>query len=244
MVNSLITACLLSILLGAEPPAQSPAATSDRAPGIAWLVFVDDLHLDFRNTGLVRQFLRGLSRTLMTEHDAIVMRTSGPSSITLDATSDRSVVEATIRRVSGAGLPPRDVIELIKDPTGEIDTRLAATFSAVGPLLDLVPATRDRRRALLYISNGYDSERGRALASLFARAAQQAQVMVFTVNGAALGPPRDSAGVDADVWREILGSRRQSLRAIAEPTGGSAFLDDADAADATSRIRAAVLTIK
>lgn len=54
------TACLLSIVLGGAPQTQSGAATSKPAAGVAWLVFVDDLHIDFRNTGLVRRFLQGL----------------------------------------------------------------------------------------------------------------------------------------------------------------------------------------
>ena len=194
-LKSVMTACLLSIVLVDPSQAQSGAGTPKGAADVAWLVFVDDLHVDFRNTGLIRQFLQGLATTLMRNDDVIGMRTSGPSSIALDATSDRTAIEAAIRKVSGAGLHPREVSELLKDPTGEIDIRVAATFATASTLLEGTPGTSDRRRAMLYISNGYDTQRGRALASVFSRAAQQAQVVVFTVNAAALGPPRDSTPV-------------------------------------------------
>jgi hypothetical protein len=55
---------------------------------------------------------------------------------------------------------------------------------------------------------------------------------------------RDDSRVDAKVWTQIVASQRQSLRVIAEPTGGFAMLDDVDFADATSRIRTAVPALK
>jgi hypothetical protein len=67
-------------------------------------------------------------------------------------------------------------------------------------------------------------------------------VIIFAVN--ANGVPRsvvlDSRG-DAELWKQVVASRRQSLQVIADGTGGFALLDPADFADATSRIRAAVL---
>jgi VWFA-related protein len=241
MLHSVFAACVLSIVLGAGSTAQPNTATPRAPAGIAWLIFVDDLHIDFRNTGRIREFLQSIPGKLMRDEDVVVLHTTGPSSITLDATSDRAIIDAAIRKVSGAGLQPREISELAKDPTGEIDTRLALTFSAAATLLVTVP---ERRRAMLYISNGYDSERGRALGSLFSRAARQAQVMIFAVNAGSLGPPRDGTGVDAEVWKQMVASRRQTLRTISEPTGGSAFLDDVDVAGAASRLRAAVLTVR
>jgi hypothetical protein len=166
------------------------------------------------------------------------MRTTGPSSIALDATSNRGAIEAAILKVSGADLK---LSELSHDAEVEIDARLAMTFSTASSLIEAGTALRERRRAMLYISNGYETEHGRALASLFSRAAQQAQLMVFAVNASALmGRPMVDPGVDADLWKQVMASRRHTLIAIAESTGGVAFLDDVDAAGATSRVRAAV----
>jgi hypothetical protein len=128
------------------------------------------------------------------------------------------------------------------DPAGEKEARRDVALSEASTLLDSVPSVPDRRRVMLYISNGYESARGRALATLFAHAAQQANVIIFAVN--ANGVPGsvvlDSRG-DAELWKQVVASRRQSLQVIADGTGGFAFLDPADFADATSRIRAAVL---
>jgi hypothetical protein len=97
---------------------------------------------------------------------------------------------------------------------------------------------------MLYISNGYDTERGLALAPLLAHAAQQAKVIVFAVNAAGIPGSVDVSRVDPEVWKEIVASRRQSLRAIAGRTGSVALLDDADFADAMSRIRTAVPALR
>ena len=86
---------------------------------------------------------------------------------------------------------------------------------------------------MLYISNGYDAERGRALASLFGRAARQANLIVVAVNAAGIpgSVPMHDSRVEPEVWKEIVAARRESLRAIAEPTGGFALLDDVDVID-------------
>ena len=78
---------------------------------------------------------------------------------------------------------------------------------------------------MLVISDGYDSERGRALASLFARAARQAHVIVFAVNAAAMpgNAPMHDSRVDVEAWKRVVASRRQSLLAISESTGGFAL---------------------
>jgi hypothetical protein len=240
-----IAACLLSILLGAAPAAQSRGAAQAPAPaGITWLILVDDLHLDFRNTGYIRELLRSISTTLIRDEDAVAVRSSGPSSIAIGPTFDRAIVDTASQRVAGNGLQPREISEELKNPTGEIDVRLTVTFATASTLLESVPASPDRRRAMLYISNGYDAEHGRALASLFARAARWANVIVVAVNAAGLPGSVDVSRVDPEVWKQVVASRRESLRAIAEPTGGVALLDDADFADALSRIRSAVLTLR
>ena len=63
-------------------------------------------------------------------------------------------------------------------------------------------------------------------------------VIVFAMNAGGLpGSQADHGSVDPEFWKELATSRRQSLRMIAEPTGGFAVLDDVDFAGAMSRIR-------
>ncbi len=171
-----------------------------------------------------------------------MMSSSGPSSIAIGPTSDRTIVDAAGRSVAGVGLNPIEVREEAKHTGGEIEAGLALTFSTASTLLDSVPASPERRVAMLVISNGYETARGRALAALFSRAARQAQVIVVAVNAAGIpgSVTIDDSRIDPKVWKPIVASRRESLRAIAEGTGGFALLDGVDFADAMSRIRAAV----
>lgn len=238
---------LLVAWLTAASPARilAQSQTAHRLPppaGVVWLVLVDDLHMDFRNTGRIREFLKSISTSLMGDQDEVVMRADRPSTVALGPTTDRTVFEAAVRQVAGSGLPPVDISEELKSPVSEIETRLAVTFSSASALLDTVAAVPERRHVMLYISNGYDSERGRALGSLFSRAAQQARVTVFTVNanGFRGTTPRSDTRVDAEDWKRVVVARRLSLREIAEPTGGFALLDDIEITDAMPRIRAAL----
>jgi len=48
-----------------EPPA---------APGVLWLIFVDDLHVRFVDTGRLRTLIRTIATTLLAEGDLIAAR--------------------------------------------------------------------------------------------------------------------------------------------------------------------------
>src|SRR5918996_6354085 len=54
----------------------------------AWLLFIDDLHLDFRNTGRLRDLLRLVTTEVIRKGDAFMVRCSGPSQIAIDWTVD------------------------------------------------------------------------------------------------------------------------------------------------------------
>jgi hypothetical protein len=206
---------------------------------LTWLIFVDDLHIDFPNTGGVRDLLRSISTTAIRDDDVVAMRAPGPSSMAIGPTSDRTIVDGTIRRVYAAALPPIAISQDALHPGGEIDARLTLTFSAASMLLDSVPPSPDHRVVMIYISNGYESEPGRALASLFASAARQAHVTICAVNAAGFGSVEDRR-VDPAFWKQVLTARRQSLRALGDGTDGFTLLGYTDAADAMSRLRVAL----
>ena len=249
--RSPVAACLLATLVdtgcATRPPSIAPAVTP---PGITWLIFIDDLHINFRNTGRVRLLLRTISTELIRDEDMFAVRSSGPGAINLGATSDRASLEASIRTVIGAGLHQAeieaaagrsDIASFVPYMTHEIARRLGLTVSAASELLGTVPASPNRRRVLLYISNGFDFDTGRARATEVSAAARRANVVVFAMNADGLpGSQAPSSGVDAAFWEDVAASRRQSLRTIAEPTGGFALLDEGDFTDAMSRIRASL----
>ena len=234
-----IAACLLSLLLSGGCAARSRIAAPAAAPaGVTWLIVVDDLHLDFRKTGYIRNLLRSVSTGLIGDEDSFAMRSTGPSAVAIGPSPDRAILDAAISKVSGGALGVAEITVPSRNLTDEIECRLDITFSAASGLLGDVPAPPGRRRAMLYISNGYETERGRVRASAFSRAARRAGVIVFAMNvRGATGSQAINNDVDVAFSPRVEASRRWSLRAIAEPTGGFAVLDEMDFAGAMSRIR-------
>ena len=54
------------------------------AAGRMFLIFIDDLHLDFRNTGRIRDLFKRISKTLIHEGDMFGIVSTGPSSLAID----------------------------------------------------------------------------------------------------------------------------------------------------------------
>jgi hypothetical protein len=89
---------------------------------------------------------------------------------------------------------------------------------------------------MLYVSNGYPLDPPEAV-STFASAAQRAHVTVFAISARDLpGAPAVPVQGDPDRWASYHAAMLSSLRAISEPTGGLAMLDEADFVDALQRI--------
>ena len=88
------------------PPQRPQADTAGRI----FLLFVDDLHLDFRNTGRIRQLFQKIANTLIHEGDMFGIVSTGPSSIAIDMTYDRKRLDEAIKKISGSGLKPADII--------------------------------------------------------------------------------------------------------------------------------------
>ena len=83
------------------PPAQEgiilpPARPTNDAAGRIFLIFVDDLHLDFRNTGRIRELFKKISKELIHEGDMFGIVSTGPSSISIDLTYDRKRLDQAI----------------------------------------------------------------------------------------------------------------------------------------------------
>jgi hypothetical protein len=84
---------VLSDVAAPPPPVQEgillppPRPTND-ASGRMFLIFVDDLHMDFRNTGRIRDIFKKISKELIHEGDMFGIVSTGPSSIAIDMTYD------------------------------------------------------------------------------------------------------------------------------------------------------------
>ena len=90
------------------PPVQEgillppPRPTND-ASGRIFLILVDDLHMDFRNTGRIRDLFKKISKELVHDGDMFAIVSTGPSSIAIDATYDRKRLDEAINKISGSG---------------------------------------------------------------------------------------------------------------------------------------------
>src|ERR1051325_6468860 len=136
------------------PPSKPRNDTSGRI----FLFFVDDLHLQFHNTGRIRDLFKRISKELVHDGDMFAIVSSGPSSIAQDLTYDRSRLADAIKQIAGNELRPD---EIIQGPSGaegpsEVRYRAHVAFSTVNDALTQLEQVHNRRKAFVYVSDGYD----------------------------------------------------------------------------------------
>ncbi len=107
---------VLNLQAPPPPPQQEgiilpTARPRNDAAGRIFLIIVDDLHLDFRNTGRIRDLFKRISRTLVHEGDMFGIVSTGPSSLAIDLTYDRKILDEAIKKITGNGLKPSDIIQ-------------------------------------------------------------------------------------------------------------------------------------
>ena len=145
------------------PPVQEgillppPRPTND-ASGRIFVIFVDDLHMDFRNTGRIRELFKKISKELVHDGDMFAVQSTGPSSIAIDMTYDRKRLDEAITKISGSGLKPQEIIETPDGSQGppEVRYRAHVAFSTAYETLQHLEQVHNRRKAFIYVSNGYD----------------------------------------------------------------------------------------
>jgi VWFA-related protein len=266
------------------PPVQEgiilPAArpTNDAA-GRVFLIFIDDLHLDFRLTPRTRDLMQRMLRNLVHDGDMFGIVSTGTSSISEQLTYDRQVLESAIKRTTGSGLRPEDLIKTSQGAQGPAELRYRAhvAFSTAYQLMRNLESLRNRRKAVIYISSGYDfnpfqqsrmkyeaemfgdtsdqaldpftnqryqgaqfaeADLVRELAEL-TRAANRANATFYTIDprGLVAGPDLDQE-VETAEWQDHIRETQNSLRVLAEQTGGIAVVNQNDFDKALKRIDA------
>lgn len=274
----------------AAPPVQQegiilppPRPTNDAA-GRIFVIFVDDLHLDFRNTGRIRDVFQQVADNLIHEGDMFAVVSSGPSSIEIQLTYDRRRLAEAKKKIAGSGLKPQEILEAPDGAQGppEIRYRAHTAMSTVYDMLKGLEQVPFRRKAFIYISNGYDfnpfvTSRTKALNERFqrlqrgeddgsgssdqnpfelqgnrfaeadlvgelaelTRQANRANVTLYTVDPRGLvgGPDLDEK-VDMTEWQNYITASQNSLRTLAELTGGIAVVNQNDFRKALQRIDA------
>jgi len=144
-------------------PRNKPA--SDTA-GRVFLIVIDDLHLDFQQTLKTRTLLKEMLKSLIHDGDMFGIVSTGTSSLSIQLTYDRQVLDSAIEKISGGALKPKEIIEGAQGPNGptELRHRAHVAFSTAYDLMKNLEKLQNRRKAVIYISSGYDFnpfERGR-----------------------------------------------------------------------------------
>src|SRR5262249_33859707 len=135
-----------------------PVKPRNDVSGRIFLFFVDDLHLQFHNTGRIRDLFKKISKDLVHDGDMFGIVSSGPSSIAVDMTYDKNRLEEAIKKMTGNELKPTDIINGPSGAEGPSEVRYRAhvAFSTVNDILTNLETVHNRRKALIYVSDGYD----------------------------------------------------------------------------------------
>jgi VWFA-related protein len=184
------------------PPVQEgillppPRPTND-ASGRIFLIFVDDLHMDFRNTGRIRDLFKKISKELVHDGDLFGIVSTGPSSIEQDMTYDRKRLDEAISKIAGNGLKPSEIIETPDGSQGppEVRYRAHVAFSTAYDILQKMEQIHNRRKAFIYVSNGYDFD---PFSKSRAKAANE-RYSNMTGNSNSDGSSTDSSSSSSDV---------------------------------------------
>jgi VWFA-related protein len=276
-----------------------PTRPKNDVSGRIFVFFVDDLHLQFHNTGRVRDLFKRISKELVHEGDMFGIVSSGPSSIAVDMTYDKSRLDEAIKKIAGNELKPTDIINGPSGAEGPSEVRYRAhvAFSTINDLLTNLETVHNRRKALIYVSDGYDfnpfqdarlglmdpnspfaqNEFARSQNQIQAqqnadgssnsstdpftqqqkqsetfadadlarelgevtRQANRANVTMYTIDPRGLVGMGDiDEQVDPSQWNEYVRKSQDSLRVIAEETGGVAVVNQNDFSKALKRIDA------
>jgi hypothetical protein len=184
---------------------------------------------------------------------------SGPTSLRGDLTNNRQAFERATVRVSGAGLLPAEILS--PSSTNEVEYRASLALSTAFAMMVRLASVHDRRKAVIYISNGYNFDvwpgavpttaanrkitprnrlgvsQLREEMSQLIGAAARANVKVFAIDPRRpAGGTGRGAGVDSEALRKYWDMSQNSLRVMSEQAGGFALLDEADLADGLERI--------
>ena len=274
--------------LATPPPAATdegiilpPSRPKNDTAGRIFLIIVDDLHLDFRNTGRIRDLFKKISKTLVHEGDMFSIVSTGPSSIAIDPTYDRKILDEAIKKVTGNGLKPSDIIQGAEGADGPTEVRYRAhvAFSTVYDILAQLEKISNRRKAVIWVSNGYDfnpfaesrlgedpvfggrfgqtreegqqtndqfksnnqfadADLARELAEV-TRSANRANATLYTIDprGLVAGADLDET-LDPVEYGDYVRKSQDSLRVLAEETGGIAVVNQNNFDKALKRIDA------
>lgn len=216
---------------------RSPPAFADNA----WLIIVDDLHIDFVNTGHLRTLLRAVASELIHDGDLFELRATGPSTTT-PLTANRDLLAPAIKGTVGNGLKSADTVGAISGSpaSNEVLYRANVSLTTAADALTAFVAADGRRKAIIYVSRGYDLDAFQVLAdrvTAFARRSREAGISIFAIDARGLaGAPLRDPRVDPAAWLRHTTATRRGLTMMAEQTGGFVIQKSNEPADDLVRI--------
>jgi VWFA-related protein len=106
----------------------------------------------------VRELFKRIGRNLIHEGDLFGIVSSGPSSISIDMTYDRKRLDVAINKMAGSGLKPSEIINRGTGSEGitELKYNAHVAFSTMQEALNNLEKVTNRRKALVWVSEGYD----------------------------------------------------------------------------------------
>jgi VWFA-related protein len=135
-------------------PARATAATAGRV----LLILVDDLHFEPELTPHVRRLIQTIADTLVHEGDLVSVVSTGPSFIEIGPTYDRKLILEAANKIRGSGYVPSEIFRMMENSQGpgDIRNRAQLAFYTAYDILTQLESVTNRRKAVLYISTGYD----------------------------------------------------------------------------------------
>jgi VWFA-related protein len=136
------------------PPAK------DEQPGRVFAIFIDDRHIQPSNSIPTRGLIQKIRATLLHDGDLVAMVSTGPSSIEEPLNYDigQARFDRAAGRILANGMTPAEIIAANQTSEGPAGLRHDAhvAFRTAYDLLDQLATVKNRRKALLYVSSGYD----------------------------------------------------------------------------------------
>ena len=136
---------------------QAKPKTDDTA-GRVLLIFIDDLHFEPDLSPHVRKVVQTIGDTLLHDGDMIAVVSSGPSYIQIGPTYDKKMAMEAVGKIRGSGLIPSEIFQSLETSQGPSDIRARAqiAFYTVYNILNDLEGVNNKRKAVVYISTGYD----------------------------------------------------------------------------------------
>ena len=150
-------------LLPPPPPQEGivlpPTRARNDTAGRIFILFVDDLHIVTRDTPRMREVFSQVADNLIHEGDLFAIVSTGPSSIRVDMTYDRSRLAQTTDLITGDGFSPNELIQTVAPGSrgpAELNWRAHTSFKAAAEIIKALEGIPNRRKSFIYFSGGYD----------------------------------------------------------------------------------------